>query len=206
MPATFLDRDTSAQGPPRGGSGTRRPGPGPADVTSLAPSADGHGGLRASSRLSRIWAQASARRLPSGCLALAAGVKMLALAALGLAGAASGVLPRWLRYTGIALAIAIAASSVAYLLLLQSLAVLAIPAGVLLLVFITSTSITLGISTSKPSRGAPPPARRMPMPEPSLNKPGRTVLTRPGFRFALAPGAGPGHLAAEHRDLVQDIK
>ena len=41
------------------------------------------------------------------------GVKMLALAMLGLAGAASGVLPRWLGYTGIALAIAIAASSVA---------------------------------------------------------------------------------------------
>jgi hypothetical protein len=37
------------------------------------------------------------------------GVKMLALAILGLAGAASGVLPRWLRYTGIALAIAITA-------------------------------------------------------------------------------------------------
>jgi hypothetical protein len=35
------------------------------------------------------------------------GVKMLALAILGLAGAASGVLPRWLRYTGIALAITI---------------------------------------------------------------------------------------------------
>jgi hypothetical protein len=83
------------------------------------------------------------------------GVKMLALAALGLAGAASGVLPRWLRYTGIALAIAIAASSVAYLLLLQSLAVLAIPAGVLLLVFITGTGITLGTSTNKPSREVP---------------------------------------------------
>ena len=71
------------------------------------------------------------------------GAKMLALAILALASAASGVLPRWLRYTAIALAIAIAASSVAYLLLLPSLAVLAIPAGVLLLVFITATGITL---------------------------------------------------------------
>ena len=42
------------------------------------------------------------------------GVKMLALAVLGLAAAAPGVLPRWLRYTGIALAITITASGVAY--------------------------------------------------------------------------------------------
>jgi hypothetical protein len=83
------------------------------------------------------------------------GVKMLALAGLGLAGAASGALPRWLRYTGIGLAIAIAASSVAYLLLVQGLAVLAVPAGVLLLVFIIGTSITLGTSTNKPSRNTP---------------------------------------------------
>jgi hypothetical protein len=82
------------------------------------------------------------------------GVKMLALAILGLAGATSGMLPRWLRYTGIALAIAIAASGVAYLLLLQGLAVLAVPPGVLLLVFITGTGITLGASTNKPSRDA----------------------------------------------------
>jgi hypothetical protein len=83
------------------------------------------------------------------------GFKMLALAALGLAGAASGVLPRWLRYVGVALAITIAASSVAYLLLLPSLAVLAVPAGVLLLVFVTGTGITLGTSTSKPTLDAP---------------------------------------------------
>jgi hypothetical protein len=83
------------------------------------------------------------------------GVKMLALAILGLAGAASGTLPRWLRYAGIALAIAIAASSVAYLLLLQGLAVLAVPAGVLLLVFITGTGITLGTSSNKPSQEVP---------------------------------------------------
>ena len=83
------------------------------------------------------------------------GVKMLALAVLGLAAAASGVLPRWLRYTGIALAIAITASGVAYLLLLQNLAILAVPAGVLLLVFITGAGIALGTSPGKPSRGAP---------------------------------------------------
>ena len=83
------------------------------------------------------------------------GAKMLALAALGLAGAASRVLPRWLRYTGIALAIAITASGVAYLLLLQGLAILAVPAGVLLLAFITGTGLTLGASASKPRRDRP---------------------------------------------------
>jgi hypothetical protein len=65
------------------------------------------------------------------------------------------MLPRWLRYTGIALAIAIAASSVAYLLLLQGLAVLAVPAGVLLLIFITGAGITLGTSTNQPISDAP---------------------------------------------------
>ncbi len=91
------------------------------------------------------------------------GVKMLALAILGLAAAASGVLPSWLRYTGIALAIAITASGVAYLLLLQNLAILAVPAGVLLLVFITGTAIALGTSVGKPRRDAPP-EKMIPMP------------------------------------------
>ena len=84
------------------------------------------------------------------------GVKMSVLAVLGLAGAASRVLPRWLRYTGIVLAIAIAASGIAYLLLLQGLAILAIPSGVLLLVFITGTGIVLGAPASKPRREALP--------------------------------------------------
>jgi hypothetical protein len=79
------------------------------------------------------------------------GVKMLALAVLAVAAVASGILPRWLRYAGIALGIAITASGVAYLLLLQGLAILAVPAGVLLLVFITGTGIALG--TSAGSRG-----------------------------------------------------
>ena len=72
------------------------------------------------------------------------GVKMLALAVLGAAGAAALTLPRWLRYTGAALAVAIAASGVAYLLLLQSLALLAGPALVLLLIFISGAGIWLG--------------------------------------------------------------
>ena len=84
------------------------------------------------------------------------GVKMSALAVLGLAGAASRVLPPWLRYTGIALAIAVTASGIAYLLLLQGLAILAIPSGVLLLVFITGTGIVLGTPPSEPRRDALP--------------------------------------------------
>jgi hypothetical protein len=80
------------------------------------------------------------------------GAKMLALAILGLAGASSGLLSRWLRYTGIALAVAITASGLAYLLLLQNLAVLAYPAGVLLLVFITGTGITLGTAIRREAR------------------------------------------------------
>ena len=80
------------------------------------------------------------------------GIKMFALAILGLAAAASGVLPRWLRYTGIALAVAMVASGVPYVLLLQGGAVLAYVSGPLLLLFITGTGIALGTSASKPSR------------------------------------------------------
>jgi hypothetical protein len=72
------------------------------------------------------------------------GVKMLALAVLGLAGATSGVLPRWLRYAGITLAIAITCSAVAYLLLLPGLAGLAYVSGPLLLLFVTGTGVVLG--------------------------------------------------------------
>jgi hypothetical protein len=72
------------------------------------------------------------------------GVKMLTLAVLGAAVAAAPVLPRWLRCTGAALAVAIAASGVVYLLLLQSLELLAGPALALLLIFITGAGIWLG--------------------------------------------------------------
>jgi hypothetical protein len=84
------------------------------------------------------------------------GAKMLALAILGFAAAASGVLPRWLRYTGITLTMAITASGIAYLLLLPGLAILAVPAGVLLLLFITGTGIVLGTAADKPHRDALP--------------------------------------------------
>jgi hypothetical protein len=72
------------------------------------------------------------------------GVKMLVLAVLGAAIAAASALPRWLRCTGAALAVAIAASGVVYLLLVQGLMLLAGPALVLLLIFITGAGIWLG--------------------------------------------------------------
>jgi hypothetical protein len=80
------------------------------------------------------------------------GIKMLALAVLAAAGAsatsatsaASAVLPRWLRYTAAALTVAIAAAGIGYLLLQPSLALAAAPALVLLLVFMTGTSLVLG--------------------------------------------------------------
>ena len=96
------------------------------------------------------------------------GAKMFALAALGLAGAASGVLPAWLRYTGIALAIAMASSGVPYLSLLQGGAVLAYVSGPLLLLFITGTGIVLGTSAGKPSY----------VTEPGLTDPGKTAGPR----------------------------
>jgi len=77
------------------------------------------------------------------------GVKMLTLAVLGVAGAAATALPRWLRYTGAALGVAIAAAGIVYLLLLQSLAVAAGPALVLLLVFITGSGLVLGTKDTK---------------------------------------------------------
>lgn len=51
--------------------------------------------------------------------------------------------PRWLRYAGITLAIAITSSAGAYLLLLPGLADLAYVSGPLLLLFITGTGLTL---------------------------------------------------------------
>ncbi len=78
------------------------------------------------------------------------GGKMLVLAVLGAAGAAMRPLPGWLRYTGIALALALTASGVVYLLLLASLAAAAGPALVLLLLFITGGGIITGRQDRSP--------------------------------------------------------
>ena len=80
------------------------------------------------------------------------GVKMLALAVLGAAAAAMPVLPRWLRYTGIALAITITCSGLVYLLLAASLAAAAGPALVLLLAFMTGCGIMIGMKADPRDR------------------------------------------------------
>jgi hypothetical protein len=72
------------------------------------------------------------------------GVKMLVLAVLAVAAVATGLLPRWLRYIGFALAATIVGSGIGWLLLIPSVAILAYVAGPLLLVFITGTGILLG--------------------------------------------------------------
>ncbi len=80
------------------------------------------------------------------------GVKMLALAVLAAAAAAMAALPRWLRWTGAALAVAIAASGLVYLLLAASLAAAAGPALVLLLAFMTGCGIMIGMRTDPRDR------------------------------------------------------
>jgi hypothetical protein len=80
------------------------------------------------------------------------GAKMLALAVLGVAAAAMTALPRWLRWTGIALAVAITCSGVVYLLLIASLAAAAGPALVLLLAFMTGSGIVTGMTTGPKDR------------------------------------------------------
>ena len=72
------------------------------------------------------------------------GIKMFALSALAVAGVGARLLPRRLAYAGVALAVAITGSGVAYSLLIQSLAILAYVSGVLLLLFVTATGVVLG--------------------------------------------------------------
>jgi hypothetical protein len=80
------------------------------------------------------------------------GAKMLALAVLGAAAAAMVALPRWLRWAGIALAVAITCSGLVYLLLIASLAAAAGPALVLLLVFMTGCGIMTGMTAGPKDR------------------------------------------------------
>ena len=76
------------------------------------------------------------------------GVKMLLLAALAVAGTAlarrTGLLPRWLQWTGLALAVAIIVSGVGYALLIGSLALAAWVSLPLLLVWVAGTGLALG--------------------------------------------------------------
>ena len=80
------------------------------------------------------------------------GAKMLALAVLGVAAAAMAVLPRWPRWAGIALAVAITCSGLVYLLLIASLTAAAGPALVLLLVFMTGCGIMTGMTAGRRDR------------------------------------------------------
>jgi len=80
------------------------------------------------------------------------GVKMLALAVLGAAAATMTALPRWLRWTGIALAVAITCSGLVYLLLIAPLAAAAGPALVLLLAFMTGCGIMTGMTAGHRDR------------------------------------------------------
>jgi hypothetical protein len=72
------------------------------------------------------------------------GAKMFLLAGLAVAAVLTGLLPRWLNYTAIAMAVAIVASGIGYLFLIQGLATLAYVSGPLLLVVITGTGLVLG--------------------------------------------------------------
>jgi hypothetical protein len=80
------------------------------------------------------------------------GVKMLALAVLAAAAATMTALPRWLRWTGIALAVAITCSGLVYLLLIAPLAAAAGPALVLLLGFMTGCGIMTGMTAGHRDR------------------------------------------------------
>jgi hypothetical protein len=80
------------------------------------------------------------------------GAKMLALAVLGAAAATMTVLPRWLRWAGIALAVAITCSGLVYLLLIAPLAAAAGPALVLLLAFMTGCGIMTGMTAGRRDR------------------------------------------------------
>ena len=80
------------------------------------------------------------------------GAKMLALAVLAVTVATMTALPRWLRYTAIALAVAITCSGLVYLLLIAALAAAAGPALVLLLAFMTGCGIMIGMTADPRDR------------------------------------------------------
>ena len=71
------------------------------------------------------------------------GVKMFVLAGLALAGGAPGVLPRWLRVVGFALAGAIVVSGVGYLFLLNGPATAAWVSLPLLMLWVTGTGVVV---------------------------------------------------------------
>ena len=90
--------------------------------------------------------------LTEGLPAAGIAVVAVALAVLGAAAATMIALPRWLRWTGIALAVAITCSGLVYLLLIAPLAAAAGPALVLLLAFMTGCGIMTGMTAGHRDR------------------------------------------------------
>ena len=89
------------------------------------------------------------------------GVKMVALAAMAVAGAGlvrRAVLPRWLGYTAAVLTVALIASGAGYLLLNTTLAQAVFVSGPLLLVWVTGAGVAL--ARTGRSQSAVPPGRR----------------------------------------------
>jgi hypothetical protein len=97
-------------------------------TTSLVPAADAHGAGVVTEVINRL-----------------DGVKMLLLAALAIAGMQVGrrMLPRWLSYVGVALAIALVASGAGYLFLIGAAAQAAYVSLPLLLIWVTGAGVAL---------------------------------------------------------------
>jgi hypothetical protein len=83
------------------------------------------------------------------------GGKMFVLAAMAVALSAvaisAPILPRWLAPVGFLLAAALVVSGLGWVLLSPGLANSVIVSGILLLVFVTATGVTLGLRTSRPA-------------------------------------------------------
>jgi hypothetical protein len=86
------------------------------------------------------------------------GAKMFLLAAMAVALSAvaltSHALPRWLAPLGFLLAASLAVSGLGYVLLVQGLASAVYVSGTLLLAFVTSTGVTLGVAPRTPAARA----------------------------------------------------
>jgi hypothetical protein len=85
-------------------------------------------------------------------MAVALSVVALSVGALSVGALTSPVLPRWLAPLGVALAISLAVSGLGYVLLVPGLAAAVYVSGTLLLAFVTSTGVTLGVARPNPRR------------------------------------------------------
>jgi len=83
---------------------------------------------------------------------VALSVVALSVGALSVGALTSPVLPRWLAPLGVALAVSLAVSGLGYVLLVPGLAAAVYVSGTLLLAFVTSTGVTLGVARPNPRR------------------------------------------------------